>query len=385
MYLFRNILRIVALLSCLCLVFFFLLDGCGGMSGNDEENLRNRDSGRGRDDRGRGRDGGENDVGDRDEDNKGSFRDRFGRRDPSSSKEVEADSEEITENPVVDPSNDQNPVSDKIDFLFIMDTSGSNEDYIETSVIQRKLGSFIRKLNEENIDWRIFTTCGHTDKDEPLYNGRLHELEHNGSLIKFLYLDNHILDAYRAKDPLALTSQVFIDTISHTKRRDCDKPPFCYRDKENRPLKAFSGFLKTASKHNILREDADFIVIIISNQDERPSQTKPKIPYDARDIQDQLKRDFSDKTWHAISFVVRSIDTNCTDGKVSTDIPNLAMLTDGLVASICSNNYTQTIIDLIREKQGKEVTSRPSSSPTSRAQSPENLRSNIYGNSLKRR
>ena len=391
MYLFRNIFRIVTVLSCLCLVVFFVLEGCGGMSGGDEDFPEEID----RDWRDRNRDR-DRDRGDRDdedlesEEGGGGFL-GFGKSNRSRSADEELDEDlEIITSPTINPSDDQNPLSEKIDFLFIVDTSNSNKEYIKESTIQKKLGNFIPKLNEENIDWRIYTTCGHTDDEETIYNGRLHELEHNGILIPFLYLDNSILNADDARDPLAYTSEVFIDTISHPSRRNCDMPPFCYRDRENRPLKALSGFLSTASKNEVLREDADLVIVIISNQDERPAKSKafskPKNPYDPRNIQAQLKEDFPDKTWHAVTFVVRSTDSDCTDGKASSYIPQLARLTGGLTANICSNTYAQTIIDFTREKQGKEVRRRRRSPPTTQQQvkSPGNIRNDIYGN-IKRR
>ena len=274
--------------------------------------------------------------------------------------------------------------SEKIDFLFIMDTSPSSRKYIEKSVIQQKLGSFIYDLNKEDIDWRILTTCGHTDDKEPLYNGRLHEMEHRGSLIKSLYLDKNVLESYNASNQEAFNSEVFIDTISHdTKQRQhCKKPPFCYKNKENRPLKAFSGFLDIA--HHVLRRDADLIVVIISSQDERPSNKKPKQPHSPREIIDKFEDKFSDKNLFVINFVLKSTDPGCVDrkGKIASFIPQLAILTSGLTESICSQFYSQTIVDFIREKQGKEISRRQLSTDSG---SPENLRSYLYGSELELR
>ncbi|MDE0151856.1 MAG: hypothetical protein OXK80_05110 [Bdellovibrionales bacterium] len=383
MYLFRNILRISAVLSCLCLAVFLVLEGCGGMSGGDDDlrddnrlDRQDRLSRRGGPD-GRGnRNRGNEDLGNTDDSGGQGFR-------SDDDEEIHPDSEETREVITIHPSDDQRNLSNKIDFLFILDASRSNQDYIEESVIQKKLGTFIEKLDQENINWRIYTTSGETDKDEPLYNGKLHELEHRGTIIPFLYLDNEVLSADNARDPKAYISEVFIDTISHPKRRNCDMPPFCYKDKENRPLKALSGFLNVASRYELLRNDADLVVIIISNQDERPSETKPKEPFAPTYIQDQLQEDFSDKTWHAITFVVRSTDSNCTDGKASSNIPQLARLTGGLTASICSNTYAQTIIDFIREKQGKAV-ARRRVFQQKQEESHRSLKDDIYGG-LKRR
>ena len=383
MYLFRNILRIAFLLSCLCLTFFFILDGCGGMSGGDEDSedrdFRDRDRRSGRDrSRARGSDEDlrQDDLGEED----GS--DRFSRS-ASQWRGDDSDEDQMAAAPsshIIEPL-EQSSLSEKIDFLFILDTSLSNRKFIEKSVMQKKLGTFIPRLNDEKIDWRVFTTCGHTDEDEPIYDGRLHEMEHNGTLINFLYLDNHILDSYNARDPLAFVSEVFIDTISHPKRANCKRPPFCHRNTENRPLKALSGFLNTAHRHQILRDDADMIVIIISNQDERPSKKKPKKPYDPRKVTDQFEQSFPDKNFFAINFVVKSTDASCKKGKAASFIPQLGILTNGLTESICSNNYTHTIIEFIREKQGKAVR-RHQPVSTRTAEEPENLRNYIYGEDL---
>ena len=388
MYLFRNIIRLVVLLSGLCLAFFFILDGCGGMSGGDED-FEDRDFRNNRDRRDRGRDrnrvrGGDEDLREEDgldeNDEDGGFRGFDKSAGRWGGDDFGDDQEAVPASQIIEPL-EQSSLSEKIDFLFILDTSLSNRKFIEKSVLQKKLGTFIPRLNDEGIDWRIFTTCGHTDKDKPIYDGRLHEMEHNGTLINFLYLDNHILDSYNARDPLAFVSEVFIDTISHPKRVHCSRPPFCHRNTENRPLKALSGFLNTASRHQILRDDADMLVIIISNQDERPSKTKPKKPYDPRKITDQFEQIFPDKNLFAINFVVKSTDASCKKGKAAVFIPQLGILTNGLTESICSNNYTHTIIEFIREKQGKAVRRhRPVS--TKKAEEPENLRNYIYGENL---
>lgn len=380
MYLFRNILRIAVLLSGLCLAFFFILDGCGEMSGGDEKyedrDLRNnRDRRGGRDGdrtRMRGRDG---DLREEDDGFRG-----LGKSDSRFREDDFGEEPAAPASHIIRPL-EQSSLSEKIDFLFVLDTSLSNRKFIEKSVLQKKLGTFIPRLNDENIDWRIFTTCGHTNEDEPIYNGRLHEMEHNGTLINFLYLDSHILDSYNARDSLAFTSEVFIDTISHSKRANCSRPPFCYKNAENRPLKALSGFLNTASRHQILREDADLLVIIISSQDERPSKTKPKKSYDPRNITDQFEQSFPDKNLFAVNFVVKSTDANCKKGKAASFIPQLGILTNGLTESICSNNYTHTIIEFIREKQGKAA-ARPRPISTRSTAEPENLRNYIYGENL---
>ena len=390
MYLFRNILRIAVLLFSLCLTFFFVLDGCGGMSDGDEDS-EDRDFRNNRDRRERDRDrnrarGRSEDL--REEDNLNGINEdeddveRFSKSESRWRGDNFGDDQVATTpaSQIIEPL-EQSSLSEKIDFLFVIDTSLSNRKFIEKSVLQKKLGSFIPRLNDENIDWRIFTTCGHTDEDKPIYDGRLHEMEHNGTLINFLYLDNHILDSYNARDPLAFMSAVFIDTISHPNRVNCSRPPFCHRNTENRPLKALSGFLNTAHRHQILRDDADMLVIIISNQDEQPSKTKPKKPYDPRKITDQFEQSFPDKNLFAINFVVKSTDASCKKGKPASFIPQLGILTNGLTESICSNNYTHTIIEFIREKQGKPVRRRRPVSTRNTAE-PENLRNYIYGDNL---
>jgi len=375
MYLFRNILRIAALLSFLCLTVFFVLEGCGGMSGGDDEDegLRDRKS-TNRDWRNRsGGDRGENE----DLENGGNSP----WSEPSSDKKSNEEQEAVT---VLQPSDNQNPLSDKIDFLFILDTSRSNQNYIKESTIQKKMGNFILKLNQAKIDWRILTTCGSTDKNDSL-RGHLHRLENKGTPIPLPYLENHNLKSYYHDETRSFTtyvSDVFIDTISHPDRRkNCDNPPRCHQ-KKNRPLQALSGFLKLVVSQpelGLLRDGADLIIIIISNQDEQPSKT-----YNPKDmpgnIHDQLKEDFSDKTWHAITFVVKSKDDGCTNGKASSFIPTIAPLTGGLVVNICLNTYAQTIIDFIQQKQGKRTARIP---VTTEEESPTGSHDiDIYGDFL---
>lgn len=382
MYLFRNILKILTALTCFCLVIFFLLDGCGGMSEGEDEDVRRTDDRRGRGryennddgtlDRGRGRDDGDGDS------------DRHHPKGEGERTEIE--SEMIT--PV-----DQTIDSDMVDLLFIINTSKSNRKYIEKSVLQQKLGDLIPSLNNEGIDWRIFTTCGDTDEDNPIYNGKLHEIENDGDVIPFYYLENHTLDSYNASDPEDFTSKRFIDTISHdtSQRAYCNFPPFCsHTEKENRPLKALSGFIDNNRRFQYLREGADLVVIIISNRDEQPSQTKPKKSQHPSEVFDQFKSSFPDKSLFAIDFVINPIDKSCQKADKKSEgselISLLPLITKGSNNSICSDHYSQIIIDLIREKQGKEVTRRqPSSIRSVESPQPQLIRSYMYGDNIESR
>jgi len=353
MYLFRNIFRIVAVLSFLCLSVFFILEGCGGLSGSDEESGERNNRGI---DRGNWRDGrsSRNNEGLRDEGNGGGG---FGPYPPSSDDEDFGEDSETETSLIINPSSNQPPLSDTIDFLFIIDASPSNKHYIKELTIQKKLENFIKMLNEAGIDWRVYTTSSAYTDENKLKNGRLHQLEYNKTLIDSLYLDNHILDAYNPRYPQNFTSEVFIDTISHPQRtgfwrQHCKMPPFCHRNKQNRPLRALNGFLTIASKYdNVLREDADLVIIIISNQDEQPLNEEI---YNPTSIQNQLEENFSDKTWHAIAFVVVPTSA-CKNCNGATYIPRLTILTSGKSYSIDSNTYAQTIIDFIKKKQGEKV------------------------------
>ena len=254
---------------------------------------------------------------------------------------------------------EQDSISKKIDFLFVIDASSENQKYIELSNVENKLGSFLHQLDRINIDWRIYVInadSGKNKKRNAHRNGLLSNFENAGTEILTQYLDKNILDPYGSSINL---TDVFLHTISHGSKRDCKLPPYCHKAKDHKPLKAISQFLSRSSNVLKEREGADLISIIISSQDETPKSRK-KYPYDASDLVNLFKSLFSgeDKNFYAISIVLPTDESRCPARKRSRSekpasyIPRLSVITKGMIIPICSSQqeaYSTNIIEFIQE------------------------------------
>lgn len=248
----------------------------------------------------------------------------------------------------IEPLN-QKGISNKIDFLFIIDSSPENSLYISPPQLENKIGLLPIQLNNLNIDWRFFfINAEFKTGSKSGRNGKLMNLEYNEALIRSQYLDNDVASFVDNK-----VSGIFIDTIEKNSKK-CDLPPYCHSKKNNRPLKVFHNFL--LESQFILRQDADLFAIILTNRDEvQPSKSsKSDKAVEAQQVIDRFTSIFPNKKFYVTSIIVKAGDTICKEQNrhniFASYIPQLSQLTRGMTINICSiqdNGYSAPIINWI--------------------------------------
>ena len=279
----------------------------------------------------------------------------------------------------ITPLNQQG-ISNELDIAVITDASETNIKNITHPQLEEHIGNLPTFLNQKGFDWRFYFMNSEYSHDKPVgRNGQLTDLEVNGGIIISQYLDsNKIYSVYNNN-----VSEIFTDTIEHdiiqSRKYHCDFPPYCFKNKHNRPLSALNHFLGNSSL--LLRESADLLVIILTNSDEKPVvkrgflRVKSRKVTNASSVVDNFQALYPDKKIYAISIVIKPGDKNClkanTKRRVSspkggrsprtnqphyaTYISQLSMLTGGIVLSICpttsSNGYAGPIMQFLQRKQ----------------------------------
>ncbi len=257
----------------------------------------------------------------------------------------------VDEVPVVDPSAfvDNN----KLDIIFIVDTSHSMDSFLRKS--REKFKGFLNALKP--LDWRILFTNATDNKHRFFsYNlqGSVMPFEHRGVILK----DTH----YLTKDTPNHRS-IFLDTldvhtgiasISTMGRNEaslvpgkCQRPPFCGSYNEQ-PLKAMRSFLKKNVKY--LRDDANVVTVIISDSDEG-EHTDPAHRTTAEDVVHVFNDEFGGeyKKFIVYGILVKPGDEKCqkqqggflsNENLYAVRLSKIVELTKGTSASICDKNYT---------------------------------------------
>ena len=363
------------------LTVFSFMPGCGGVSSGDDRDIddrqrrrggydRNRDDDRNRDrERGQSENESEFNFG---EDGDDSFDDSLGDgfsspfQTTNEEEETPLDGDEgasQTSVSLVEPLK-QEGISNKIDFLFIVDSSPKNEAYITSPHLQEKIGLLPIRLDNINVDWRFFFVNSQFDAAKGR-NGKLLNLEFRTALIRSQYLD-HTVAEFWANDhsPSSTYSHIFVDTLElppSGNKESCKKPPHCYSDKENRPLKVLHHFLRGSK--NLLRDGADFFVVILTNRDEAQPKnpSKANAPVEAPQIVDRFSKIHPGKKFYVTSIVAKAGDDICKEQNkhnvFASYIPQLSMLTGGRIISICSEQssaYSDPIIRWIQKQKQKQ-------------------------------
>ena len=260
-------------------------------------------------------------------------------------------------------------LSNKIDFLFLVDGSDTTRPFLSRPIIGSTFRSFINKLEEKKIDWRFYFVSARAFGDKKPsrikgpYDGKPSRLERDGAFILTNYLSQDNLKPYSLNK--TDVHSVFIDTLSYNQKvgskpsskPSCEFPPFCHKESENRPLRAFHLFLSNFSDN--LRENADLVSIVISAGDEKPLSRKDE-PMDALNIITKFNQIFPEKNFFAVSIVVKAGKAEACGEKsklqAATFIPGLSLVTQGLVINICSRTpegYGTPIIEFLNNKKKK--------------------------------
>lgn len=257
-----------------------------------------------------------------------------------------------------------------VDFLFVVDVSLSMLEDLS------RLGqAFSDLMSQISIsDWQIFfTTADHGDYEKDPVTGQdvmILSVQENwkdytGSAPRFGYfmdleyqgkrLNQKSLDA---KTPDYVN--VFKDTLTKTPQEDCSHAPYCQGSLEQ-PLRVLNSSLErlaqevTSSSLPSLRESADFISFLVTDEDERVED--PDNATSAEKVVENFKNWFPEKSFHSFALLIQDEECLNLQKKHSPNsvygkrVAKLAELTHGKNISICEEKYgppLQEISQLLR-------------------------------------
>ena len=253
-----------------------------------------------------------------------------------------------------------------LDILFVIDTSISM--YQNLIDFKEKFVGFLKYFSHFN--WKLAVTdASHGGSQWSPFNwgslkGSAMPLERNGMELDLLYLHPEIPDYNR----------IFLDTISKHKSGEykkkgadgfenvdqCQLPPYCQMSQEQ-PLRALKSALK--KNEDFFREEADLVVISISNARERASD--PIKATQPREVIEQFNNIHGfEKRFEVYGIIITENDEHCLntnitrqfflfpEGAFSEKIAALSEMTGGRVFSICISDY-QILAQKIIESFGK--------------------------------
>ncbi|MEC9282948.1 MAG: hypothetical protein VX642_09560 [Bdellovibrionota bacterium] len=213
----------------------------------------------------------------------------------------------------------------KVDIVVVIDNSSSMDK--EQKEIGKRFGNFIDSL--AGLDWRLGIITTNADNDGPHSGGRLQNFANNMNRDPIYYLDSSV----RGYD------EYFKRTI---RRRESGN------DTEE-GIKSIRKFLNREDSQ-ILRDHSNFATIIISDEDERSRGTNLR----DENKPEKLIKAISDKyegkkVYSNHSVVYRPGDDRCArrGGKYEANVyAELTQLTDGILADICSDDYSSQLADI---------------------------------------
>ena len=224
-----------------------------------------------------------------------------------------------------------------LDFIFVIDASGSMDPDL------LKLGQGFQHLISkiESMDWRMMFTLAWSEGiayadytgDKP-FNGQFMKPEHQGSLISQYYLDKETSNY----------EQAFLDTLTRSNVSEINLPPYSHGGNEQplRSLKFAFERLADNKAHTHLREGADVVVIIITDEDETAGVS-------AEQVFDVFKEHFPDKQLLAFAVLVKPEDPACLSqqnsngGRYGAFTSQLPIQTEGQNISICEVDYSTSL------------------------------------------
>ena len=236
----------------------------------------------------------------------------------------------------------------KVDILVVADTSGSM--YHHLSQLGQSLSSLLSVIS--NYDWQIgITLADHGDHQDPKAlqkNWRDSILsENSGRFGGLMTLENgqRLLNNKILSPQSPSYEKVFFHSLSHSPKIDCKRPPYCSNYLEQ-PLRSLQSAIKRSvlDNHDFFRPQANFISLIITNEDERKED--PSRATSAEEILNSFLKHFSDsKRFIAYNIIVK--DMECLKSErakggvahIAHSIAKLAELTGGVNVNLCSQNY----------------------------------------------
>ena len=226
-----------------------------------------------------------------------------------------------------------------LDFIFVIDASGSMDPDL------LKLGQGFQHLISkiEPMAWRMMFTLAWSEGiayadytgDKP-FNGQFMKPEYQGSLISQYYLDKETPNY----------EQAFLDTLTRANLGEINLPPYSHRGDEQplRSLKFAFERLADNKAHTHLKEGADVVVVIITDEDETAGVS-------AEQVIAVFEEHFPDKQLLAFAVLIKPEDPACLSqqssnnggGEYGAFTSQLPIRTEGQNISICEVDYSASL------------------------------------------
>ena len=242
-----------------------------------------------------------------------------------------------------------------VDILIIADTSRSMSHRL--SELGHSLSDLLSVIHD--YDWQIgITSADHGDHKNPKSmqeSWKDNIQKPHGRFGGLMNLENErrILKAKILTNKTPNYENVFLHSLSHHPERSCNRPPFCHPRLEQ-PLRALKSAMERASLDNksFFRPQADFVSLIISNEEERAEDKKRATK--ARHVLKSFDKTFSHLDKKFIAFNIIILDEDCLRKEKSNSpvaqkapfIAELATMTGGYNISICSKDYGRVLRQL---------------------------------------
>ena len=241
-------------------------------------------------------------------------------------------------------------VKHPVDILFVIDTSDSMYFYLNDA-FKNRFKSFVSIINE-NLDWRmLFTNAKYSESGfysffSGAMNGEAMKLESRVSVLDRYYLDNkvpHYGDVFRytiTRDPKRINDHGQSES-------GCSYPPYCQSGSET-PLHALKSSF-SANKH-LVRKEADFVAVVISNTDEDPNNDFPTL--ETKEIINEFEKVYgSKKRLIVMNLIILPGDKKCLqendkqqlifeESGMGEQIADLSKKAGGGNFSICLKDYS---------------------------------------------
>jgi len=242
-----------------------------------------------------------------------------------------------------------------IDFLIIPDSSKSMFPHLNS--LGGSLSDLLYVISD--YDWQMaFSSTDHGDYQ---YNSELqdqwqsHVAQGKGRFGTLMSLENgvHFLSTKILSSRVSNYEKVFMHSLSHLPKVNCNRPPFCSSPLEQ-PLRSLKSAIERAflSNRPLFRSSSEYFVsILISNEDERKEDRQRATSPD--DVIFAFNRQFQNSNKKFLHYSIVIEDHDCLQKELQNS-PSAALNSasiqlseqtagPGSVISLCSKNYGSSL------------------------------------------
>lgn len=228
--------------------------------------------------------------------------------------------------------NDQRPLT-KVDVLFVVDNSASMLD--EQQKLATRLASFVNSL--VGVDWQIAITTTDLSGGPYSSNGRIVDMVGTAVPTKILTRSTPNYE------------KVFLDTVTAngTDLR-CESDVSKCASGDEQPLEATRLAITKRNTDNLgfFRQSADFVTIVLSDEDELSTGDSVYDPTTAEDVLSLAKIVWGEeKNVTGFGIIIKPFDSACYNSQYSSGgnygdfVQHFANITKGETGSICAGDY----------------------------------------------